>query len=65
MRAVHLILWYFVVSLPAAIWFAREASVAGLNPWLWAVWSTLSVGAPIALTAGFARFTALAVDLSN
>jgi len=35
-----------LVALPAAIWFARDALVARLNPWVWAVWGFLSVALP-------------------
>ena len=44
-----------VLGLPAAIWFARDAYVARLNPWIWGLWGMLSVAAPTALIFGFGR----------
>src|SRR5262245_17792033 len=38
-----------LIALPAAIWFARDALVARLNPWSWAIWGFLSVAVPPSL----------------
>src|SRR6476620_2699350 len=35
-----------LIALPGAIWFARDALVARLNPWVWAVWGFLCVTVP-------------------
>jgi len=35
-----------LIALPAVIWFARDALVARLNPWVWAVGGFLSVALP-------------------
>jgi hypothetical protein len=53
---VTLTLFAITVGLPAAIWFARDAYVARLNPWVWGIWGVLSVGAPIFAVFALAWF---------
>jgi hypothetical protein len=45
-RAVAILYLLSIIGLPSAIWFALDARIARLNPWIWAVWGFLSVTAP-------------------
>jgi len=52
---VALLLLAFI-ALPGAIWFARDALVARLNPWVWATWGFLSIVLPVLLLFRLERF---------
>lgn len=46
MGTLFIILLLSILALPGAVWFARDASVARLNSWMWALGGMLSIVAP-------------------
>lgn len=58
MRTFVALLLLSAIALPAAIWFARDALVARLNPWVWAVWGFLFVLVPPLLLFRLSRLLA-------
>src|SRR5215470_8513850 len=45
-RTVAILYLLSITGLPPAVWFALDARIARLNPWIWAVVGFLSVTAP-------------------
>ena len=45
-RTVAILQLLSLIGLPPAVWFALDARIARLNPWIWAVAGFLSVTAP-------------------
>src|SRR5262249_29314186 len=55
-RTVAILHLLSIIGLPPTVWFALDARIARLNPWIWAVVGFLSVTAPCIVIFGVLGF---------